>query len=411
MRQLLLLFAPLLWSPALRAQQSEVYSDRIQSLQVVAADNWQSMPVAVLGQDDIHIAFDDLTHEYRRYTYRLEHCEADWTVSKELFASDYCEGFSEDVAIDDVQESLNTNVLYTHYRLTLPNDQCRIKLAGNYRLTITDENDGGRPVLQACFMVVQPLVGLSLAMTTNTDAGINSRYQQVEMELSYGSLTVTNPGQQLKTVVLQNGRWDNAVWNSKPQYVMANGLRWSHDRNLIFPGGNEYRKFEMLDVDHTSMGLEKMDWDGTTYHAYVETDEPRPNYVYDESANGSFYIRNSDNVDNDTQSDYLQAHFTLKSPRLAAPVYLNGAWTLDRFLPRYEMQWDEKEKAYNLAVMLKQGYYSYTYLTPDAGGVMSPVPSEGNFYQTRNRYEALVYYRGVGERTDRLVAFAELKVQ
>lgn len=411
MKHVILLSVLLLSVLGMSAQQSEVYSDRIQSLQVVAGDKWLSMPVAVLGQDAVHIAFDDLTHEYRRYTYRLEHCEADWTVSKELFTSDYCEGFSEGLTIDDVQESLNTNVLYTHYRLTLPNEQCRIKLAGNYRLTIIDENDGERPVLTACFMVVQSLAGLRLSMTTNTDAGINNRFQQLEMELSYGALSVTNPGQQLKTVVLQNGRWDNAVWNSKPQYVMANGLRWSHDRNLIFPGGNEYRKFEMLDVDHTTMGLEKMDWDGTYYHAYVETDEPRRNYVYDESANGSFYIRNSDNVDNDTQTEYLKAHLTLKSPRLQTPVYVNAAWTLGRFLPKYEMQWDDEEQCYNLTLLLKQGYYSYTYLTPDARGVMGPVPSEGNFYQTRNNYDALVYYRGVGERTDRLVGFVELKAR
>ncbi|WP_256850201.1 type IX secretion system plug protein domain-containing protein, partial [Pantoea sp. Fr-CA_6] len=67
---------------------------------------------------------------------------------------------------------------------------------------------------------------------------------------------------QIKTVVMQNGRWDNAVVNAKPQYVMDDGLQWLHNRNFIFNGGNEYRKFEMLDVNHPSMGLERIDWDG-----------------------------------------------------------------------------------------------------------------------------------------------------
>ena len=66
------------------------------------------------------------------------------------------------------------------------------------------------------------------------------------MELKYNSYNVTNPQTQLKTVLLQNKRWDNARWNVKPQYVMSDGLRWSHNVNYIFWAGNEYRKFEIL---------------------------------------------------------------------------------------------------------------------------------------------------------------------
>ena len=62
------------------AQRSEILSPRIASLQVVAGDNWQSMPVVELNGQSILIAFDDLTHEYHRYTYKIEHCDADWKV-------------------------------------------------------------------------------------------------------------------------------------------------------------------------------------------------------------------------------------------------------------------------------------------------------------------------------------------
>jgi hypothetical protein len=46
------------------------------------------------------------------------------------------------------------------------------------------------------------------------------------------------------------------------------------------------------------MGIDAIDWDGSDYQVKVMTDSPRPNYVYDEAAKGSFYIRNSDNVEN-----------------------------------------------------------------------------------------------------------------
>ena len=388
------------------AQRNEIMSPNIATLQVVAGDNWMEMPVVKLGEGTvINISFDDLTHEYRRYSYKVEHCEADWTTSQDIFESDYVEGFAKGNTIDDYAQSINTNQLYTHYQLQIPNDRCRLKLAGNYRVTVYDEENEDRVALKACFMVVEPVMAVGLEVTTNTDIDINGSHQQVGMTVGYGSLRVTDPASQIKTVVMQNGRWDNAVVNAKPQFVSANSLTWRHNRSLIFPAGNEYRKFEMLSLTHTTMGLESMGWDGTRYHAWIWTDELRPSYVYDEDANGAFYIRNSDNVDNDVLSDYAMVHFRLASPHLPGRVFINANWTNDRFLPQYEMQWNETSGLYEAAVWLKQGYYNYQYLYRRADGTMAPVPSEGNFYQTRNAYQALVYYRGNGERTDRLVGY------
>lgn len=408
-QRLFLLFAILFSILDVEAQRHEIYNDRIASLQVTGDENWTTLPVVQLGQR-LQIAFDDLTHEYHRYCYKVEHCESDWTKSEEIFESDYCSGFVKDNTIDDVQESLNTNQLYTHYSFALPNEKCRLKMSGNYRLTVYDENNENEPMFTVCFMVVEPIMNVTMAVTTNTDLGVNNRYQQVEMNVGFGSINVTDPQRQIKTVVMQNGRWDNAIVNAKPQYVKSDGLTWSHNRDFIFNGGNEYRKFEMLDVTHTTMGLEAIDWDGKAYHAIIWTDEPRPNYVYDEDANGAFYIRNSDDVDIDYTCEYLMAHFRLKSPRLSGDVYLNGVWTDDQFLPKYKMSWNDEQQLYEGDVWLKQGYYSYQYLLVNDDGTTMPVPSEGNFFQTENLYQALVYYRGNGDRTDRLVGAGQVKL-
>lgn len=402
----LLLFSS--FSPVL-AQRHEILSPTITSLQVVAGKDWLLPPITQLGGEPINISFDDLTHEYHRYTYRIEHCEADWTTSEEIFTSDYCEGYYEDNPIDDLVESINTNTLYTHYSLQIPNERCRLKIGGNYRLTVVDNNNDDTPILTVCFMVVEPLMKVALSMTTNTDYDINKRHQQIAMDLKYGNLTVTSPETQIKTVVMQNGRWDNAVVNAKPQYVMSDGLRWDHCRDFIFNGGNEYRKFEILDPGHPTLGIETISWDGENYNAMIWTDEPRQSYVYDEDANGAFYIRNSDNFENDYSSDYILTHFRLKSPHLEGKVYLNASWTYDRFEPKYEMQYDDLAQLYTTTLPLKQGYYSYQYLWLRNDGTTAPVPSEGNFYQTENQYQALVYYRPIGGRTDRLVGFGQIR--
>ena len=388
------------------AQRNEILDKNIASLQVVANNDWLSLPIITLNSNDfVNISFDDLTHEYHRYCYKIEHCEADWQTSSALFESDYIDGFASGNTIDDVQESTNTVQLYTHYNISFPNSKCRPKISGNYRVTIYDENDEKHVVCRAYFMIVEPSMAVHLNVTTNTDIDINGKHQQVEMAVDYGNNIVSNPQTQIKTVVMQNSRWDNAVINAHPQYIKANGLQWIHCKDFIFDGGNEYRKFETLDVTHTTMGLESINWDGHNYHAWIWTDEPRPSYIYDKDANGAFLIRNSDNIDNDVNSDYIITHFRLKSPQTPDPIYINGFFTNDRFLPQYEMKWNEKNQQYEGELLLKQGYYSYQYLLMKPEGKLKPVPSEGNFCQTENTYQALIYFKANGDRTDRLVGY------
>lgn len=388
------------------AQRNEILDKNIASLQVVANNDWLSLPIITLNSNDfVNISFDDLTHEYHRYCYKIEHCEADWQTSSALFESDYIDGFASGNTIDDVQESTNTVQLYTHYSISFPNNKCRPKISGNYRVTIYNENDEKHVVCRAYFMIVEPSMAVHLNVTTNTDIDINGKHQQVEMAVDYGNNIVSNLQTQIKTVVMQNSRWDNAVINAHPQYIKANGLQWIHCKDYIFDGGNEYRKFETLDVTHTTMGLESINWDGHNYHAWIWTDGPRPSYIYDKDANGAFLIRNSDNIDNDVNSDYIITHFRLKSPQTADPIYINGFFTNDRFLPQYEMKWNEKNQQYEGELLLKQGYYSYQYLMMKPEGKLKPVPSEGNFFQTENTYQALIYFKANGDRTDRLVGY------
>lgn len=405
-----ILLACLLLSAA--AQDCEIYKGRIRTLSVIVNDDWASLPIIELNSSDIiSISFDDMTHEYTRYTYKLEHCEADWSVSEGLFPSDYMTGFTNGNIIEDAEESFNTNVLYTHYSLQIPNSDCRPKLAGNYRLTVYEDDEEEQPVLSACFMVLQRLASVSMEVTTATDLSINSRHQQVSVNLSYGNLRVIDPETQLKTVVMQNRRWDNCRINAKPQYKMHDGLRWHHCRDYVFTAGNEYHKYEVLDVDHPSMGVDNIDWDGENYHVYPIIAEPRKNYVYDEDANGAYYIRNSDNEDIETTCDYTYVHFRQKSPYIPdARIFVSGAWTGGGFAPEYEMTYNFEEEQYESCVLQKQGYYNYQYLMVDRNGAITTPPFDGDYYQTENEYQALVYYRGQGERTDRLVGYCNVQL-
>ena len=414
MRQLLLTSYCLLLSflpISISAQRHEIIDNNIRSLQVVANQNWLTLPIMYLNGGKISIDFDDLTHTYRRMTYSIEHCEADWKTSENLFDSDIADGFLNDNLIDDVKESTLTNTLYTHYHLEIPNKDCQPKISGNYKLTVFDDNK--KPLLTACFMLIEPAenaMGVKLSVTTQTDATINDANQQVEMAVNYGNYIVSNPQQQIKTVVLQNRNWLDARWNSKPQYVMNNGLQWIHDKDYIFWGGNEYRKFELLSTDVASMGIDHVAWDGSNFHAYPFITTPLLNYIYEEDADGAFLIRNSNNIESNTTSDYVITHFQLNVLEPAPyHIFLNGDWTYSRLLPQYEMIYNPTKKCYEAALPLKLGYYNYQFIAVNNQGKLVPFTIDNSHYQTENSYQALIYFRPQGGRTDKLVGYNNIR--
>ena len=109
MKRIILLL--LIFLPTLMFGRHAIKSDKVKSLQVVVNNNWLSMPVMQMGTNDVlNISFDELSHEYHRFIVHLEHCEADWTPSTDLFESNWLQGFN-DQPIEDYENSLNTTVL------------------------------------------------------------------------------------------------------------------------------------------------------------------------------------------------------------------------------------------------------------------------------------------------------------
>ena len=105
--------------------------------------------------------------------------------------------------------------------------------------------------------------------------------------------------------------------NPKPNIQAANKIEFTHNRQLIFPAGNEYHKFEILDVHIPTLNVDRMEWFDPYYHATLYPNQTARNYLYDEDQNGAFIIRNSDDEDVATTCDYVFTHFTLKKSSTA----------------------------------------------------------------------------------------------
>ena len=380
----------------------KVCDKNVRTLQVTLNDNPLLPPVLKLGKPSyLRISWDEMSHNYHRYIYRIQHCTRDWEPTEDLFESDYLRG-TNDLPVEDYETSFNTTQLYTHYSLVFPNRDASVQLSGNYKLLVYEEDfmDDG-PVIEVRFHVVESEMGLTMQASSNTDIDFNDKHQQVSLNLNYGSLRVTDPYNQIYAVVSQNRRPSRTVAGIRPDINKANGLEWRHCEGLIFPAGNEYYKFEILDVNHSGMNVDHMRWFEPFYHATLWMDEVPHNYLTAEDRNGVFYPRTAEQDNNGTQSEYVVVHFSLLSPLLSRQVYVNGEWSNGETAPDCLMEYNDSHGCYEASILLKQGYYDYQYITEDGG----THDTMHDFWQTENEYQAFIYYKENGGRYDRIVAY------
>ena len=387
----------------LQAQPQQVFAPDIKTLTLTVDDDPLLPPYLLYhGRQYIDIEWDQMSHDYKRYRYHIDHCDWDWQPTDGIFESDFLEGLNDQL-IEDYEKSFNTTQIYTHYRLRLPSKDIKLRLSGNYRVRIYEEDEEDSPVLEARFCIYEREAGIVAQLSSNTDVDFNDRHQQMTLSIGFGALNVFNPEREMKVIVMQNRRWDSRVEGLVPNVRKQNGIEFTHNRQLIFPAGNEYHRFEILDVHRTATGVDRIDWFEPYYHATLFPATIDHAYSYVEDQNGVYVVRSSDNYDDWTTAEYVVVHFFLETPRLpGGDVYVSGQWSGQTFNPDCKMEYDEVHQYYHAAVLLKQGYYSYEYIQQD--GLTQR--TMGSFFETENEYQVLVYYRQQGARYDRLVGMS-----
>ena len=164
------------------AQNIVRYKDNIRTLIVEVNGEWDKPNVMLLnGEDYVRISFDDLKHEYTRYSYTLKHCDANWEVS-DLLESEYMDGFNNNL-IEGYEQSFNTKMEYNHYQINIPNEDVKLLLPGNYCVEIFDE-DEEELAAKCYFSVLEPRVVISAEVLGNTDVDTYKSHQQIDFTIN-----------------------------------------------------------------------------------------------------------------------------------------------------------------------------------------------------------------------------------
>lgn len=393
--------------------QNSVYKESIKSVQLFRDGNVLSNPVIELGSDvKLLLKFDDLSEEVQQYSYTIVHCDANWNESF-ISQAEYLSGFPDN-PVTDYAMSFNTNVKFVNYQLLLPNDDCQPKYSGNYALVVFGANNREDLVLIQRFYVVEPLVRIDALVKKATFDPFNGENQEVDFKIFPDKLRLSNPREDIRVVLMQNRRWDNAIRDLKPNFIREGVLDYDYNRENVFPGGNEFRYFDIRTTRYNGENVLDIKFFRPLYHVTLVPDAIRrnKNYFSYKEMNGNFVVESQDRVtDFDTECDYVFVHFFLpmESRLVGGTVNVFGAFTGWNANQTNEMKWNFSRAGYELTMLLKQGYYNYQYVyVPEGAKKADSVNLEGSHFLTENEYQIFAYYRDLASRYDRLVGFVTL---
>jgi Domain of unknown function (DUF5103) len=412
MNRNILMILTLLMAGTLRAQIPDfTYSPSIGSPQLYMAGNQQQYPVLRLkSSDKMELHFDDLDGDVKNYYCSLVLCNEDWTPA-EVTDFDYIKGFSQ-VRLDNYTLSSIALTRYTHFQAILPDPNCLPTRSGNYMLKVFLDGDTSKLAFTKRFLIVDARVPIQSQFMQPQSTELARAYQNIQFRLNTASVNPPNPLDQIKIDIIQNYRWDNVVKNLKPEFSINNDLQYNNPDAVNFEGGSEWRWVDLQSFRYQSDRVQSVSASKTSTDIVIKPDGDRSGreYFFYADYNGNFMLKTTEQYNPLFQTDYATVHLSFIPPGGAAlegkDVYVMGRFTGGGLNDSTRMVFNPDKGRYERSFFLKQGYYSYCYVTVDKSDPnMRPsfIQTEGNHEETENNYMILVYYRALGSRIDELV--------
>ena len=396
----------------LRAQDfiydNNVYVDYIKSVKLSHLGLETSYPIVDFGsgyQGRIILSFDDLEGGYKRYTYRVIHCDMNWGPSTQMEEIEYLEGFNYQ-DIDDYVYSTNGYSDYTHYRLVLPNDDLKWIVSGNYLLVIYDE-DLQVPVITRRFMVAENIVNIAWEVIKPRNVRLIDTHNEIRFSVSYKNVRINQPRFELFATVMQNGNWNTAKIGLEGNYERGEALFFDQFDRISFPALKEFRNFDIRPLSYTTEFVNSIEQDEVETTVLLDLNKKRStrNFLDEIDANGFFIIDNERYPDPEVSSEYCNVIFSLEVPTLfERDLFIVGGFSDWQARDEYKLEFDPVNQIYRGEAYFKQGYYDYLFALRNDDGSLDFTTVEGSWFETENDYQIIIYYREFGSFYDRIIA-------
>ncbi|MCB0709585.1 MAG: DUF5103 domain-containing protein [Chitinophagaceae bacterium] len=390
-----------------------VYKENVKAVRFHVYGDQLSLPVYKLNSSDqLELNFDDLDANVKSYYYCFQLCDYNWNpVDISPFL--YIKGFTQQ-RISTYRYSSIALTRYTHYQAIVPDRSTTLTMSGNYILKVYLDGDTSKLVFTKRMLVLEQKASISGQVVQPFTPQLFKTHQKIQFNANINGLNTFSAAQQIKVVVLQNNRWDNAIKDIRPTFVRGNTLEYSTENSCVFPGGKEWRWLDLRSFRLQSDRVQKADYNKTSTNIYLFTDADRSGqrYVYFKDLNGMYLIETYETINPYWQGDFATVYFSLATPDgkpyADKDIYLAGQLTNYEFNDKTKMTFNEAKGVYEVTAFLKQGYYNYTYIAVDKNNPAQKRDLEGDYWETENDYTILMYYKSFTDRTDQLIGVGKI---
>ena len=332
----------------------------IKTVQFYGNTAQSQLPLLRLG-DPINLSFDDIIGDEADYYYTITHHNYDWTPSV-LAKTEYLKGI-DDVRIMNYTNSVSTLQLYTHYEVQIPNQYTTgILKSGNYLLQVFNTDD--ELIFSRKFMIYDPQVTVGVEILRTRNLEFIKQKQVVNFNVDSGESVLINPDKSIKPLIIQNNNLNNTISNLPPQYSIGNQLQYRYDEETSFYAGNEFFDFDNKDIRAATNRVQYIELiDLYHNHLYGNATRADKVYTYNPDINGNFAINTIQGNEPKVNSEYAWIHFSLDHPIRPEDeeIHIYGNFNNYTLEEATRMRYNPESNRYELALLLKQGYYNYKY--------------------------------------------------
>jgi hypothetical protein len=350
------------------------------------------------SENQASLNFDDLALNYPNYYFRLIHCQSDWKPSP-LSEIEYLQDFN-DFPLRNPESSLGTKVPYIHYSVPIPS----VKVSGNYIAMVYNKRNKKDTVLTIRFSVAEQQVKIATQFSFAKTNTLRLTHQSIDFKLNIPPFLNYTGDDKLFIQIRQNHQSENLLKKLPAgQFnLQENSLTFPFFlQENAFPGSNEFRLIDLRSSQQKLNFVDRIETGEKINRIITQLEQAQGllPYVQRNDFNGSFAIESYENRENPLQADYVSCIFRLKAVDTNETIYVVGGYNDYQF--DSPLQLNTSNGYLEHIATLKQGIYNYQFKSKNPSNTIL----EGNYSQTENVYEILVYFQKPGTRYDALVGY------
>ena len=351
-----------------------------------------------LGSSDrVVLQFDELSSISGQFSVKFTHHNKNWEPSSltDIWLFD---GVNQ-LTIQGGQLNRFSQPRYYHYEFEFPNRNLSFLSSGNYMMHVFDFQSGVELFSLPFFVTENEGTFEPYSETVFNSGQYGAAEDQLYGEFLYPEF-VQFPQFDLSYVLVQNRFLNQVKSPEHTNFLKEGSTTFRLTRNQLFPA---YFDFNLLDLEPLSLQNPQI-------YEYQRGVVPERVYLKPDYFNFSTVANNGQQNGlgqpaPSRDAKYVNVYFSFEGGGTITSneeVYLIGDFTQWSVDPKYKLNYNAESTRFETNVLIKEGSYSYKYVTVQNGRINTLYLSERISSQPQE-YMAFVYYRDPQYHFDRLL--------